>query len=43
MAKVGPAYHKRAELEKKQFRDQNIVRWSKNLSLIERGYFSGNR
>ena len=40
MAKVEPAYHKRAELEKNwQLRDQNIVRWSKNLSLIERGYF----
>ena len=40
MAKVETAHQKRAQFDRKwQFGDQNIVRWSKKLSLIERGYF----
>ena len=40
MAKVEPAQQKWAQLEKNwQFGDQNNVRWSKKLSLIDRGYF----
>ena len=40
MAKVEPANQKWAQLDNNwQFGDQNIDRWSKKLSLIERGYF----
>ena len=40
MAKVKPAHQKWAQFDWNwQFGDQNNVRWSKKLSLIERGYF----
>ena len=44
MAELEPAHQKWAQFDWNwQFRDQNNVRWSKKLSLIERGdFFSGN-
>ena len=40
MAKVEPSHKKWAQLDwNGRFGDQNKVRWSKNLSLIEREYF----
>ena len=40
MAKMEPAHHKWAQFDENwRFGDQNNVRWSKNISLIERGYF----
>ena len=43
MAKVEHTYQKKAHFYKNwRFGVQNNVRWSRKLSLIERGYFFGN-